>query len=244
MGMNTFRYQGEEREPATYWRRRFVALVIGLAVLAIIAWAFSGALSAGAAARAAGGSRSGRPGGPGAGAAAATGSAASGSASASPPSSAAAVSHGDGPKALPATGSAGPHVTGGVAGRCSRKEVVVSLAPGPGSVEPGELPQFDVDVVSTAGQACRFNVGLKYVALVISSGAARIWSSADCVKGPGSLVTELQRGVPTVLTISWDRERSAPGCAGPAPQVAAGFYTATATVDGALASNSETFRLR
>ena len=46
MGTNTFRYESQERplSPATYWRRRFLALVVGLAILAAIAWAVSGVL--------------------------------------------------------------------------------------------------------------------------------------------------------------------------------------------------------
>jgi hypothetical protein len=47
--MNTFRSHPEDRQPLpmTYWRRRFLALVAGLAVLAVIAWAFSGVLAVG-----------------------------------------------------------------------------------------------------------------------------------------------------------------------------------------------------
>src|ERR1700689_1734172 len=41
----TLRHTEAERPPAaTYWRRRFVALVIGLSVLALVAWALSGAM--------------------------------------------------------------------------------------------------------------------------------------------------------------------------------------------------------
>jgi hypothetical protein len=44
--MKTFRNHPTEREPLpmTYWRRRFLAPIAGLAVLAVIAWAFSGVL--------------------------------------------------------------------------------------------------------------------------------------------------------------------------------------------------------
>jgi hypothetical protein len=102
---------------------------------------------------------------------------------------------------------------------------------------------FDVDVVSTSARTCTFNVGAKYLTLVIMAGPKRIWGSADCVAGHGSLVTDLQRGVPTMLPISWNRETSTPGCQAASALAPAGTYTATVK-DGASTSNTETFRLR
>ena len=108
---------------------------------------------------------------------------------------------------------------------------------------PDALPQFEVDVVSTSAATCKFNVGPKHLALVISIPSGPIWSSADCVKGHGSLVTDLHRGVPVTLPITWNRHRSAPGCTGTTPRVPAGRYSATA-IDGQLTSNTERVRLR
>ena len=275
MGAKTDPYPAAERQAATYWRRRFVALVIGLAILAVIAWAFSGALggasAGGATAGSAGlGGHSGnRPAPRPAGRPAATGS---GSPSAAAPTSAARspsarASAGRQAKVSPGSAAA---ATGSSGGRrfCPGKDVVLSLFASQGSASRGStgrgsasrgsasrgsasqgsagsraLAQFDVDVVSTSPQTCKLNVGAKYLTLVISSGKARIWSSADCVRGQGSLVTDLRRGVPTVLPISWDRKLSAPGCAGRASQAPAGTYSATAA-DGALVSNSQTFLVR
>src|ERR1700691_477478 len=45
MGMNTYRHQWGRGPSATYWRRRFLALVGGLAIFALLAWALSGALA-------------------------------------------------------------------------------------------------------------------------------------------------------------------------------------------------------
>ena len=99
-----------------------------------------------------------------------------------------------------------------------------------------------MDVVSTGAGTCLFNAGADDVVLVIHSGPRQIWSSADCVAGSGSLVISLQKGVPTVLPISWDRRASAPGCPGATAEAPAGTYSATAQ-DGSLASNSVTFRV-
>jgi len=105
------------------------------------------------------------------------------------------------------------------------------------------MPLFDLDVVSTSATTCTFNIGVKHLELVIKAGQTRIWGSADCVEGRGSLVADLQRGVPTVLPISWDRQTSSPGCQAASQRVPAGTYSAIA-VAGPAASNTETFALR
>lgn len=231
----------------TYWRRRFLALAAGLAVLAVIAWAFSGVLAAGGGAAAS--ARHGSPGhlarptgGHGSGRASGSGvpqtspSATSAPTSSTPPGSPAPASPTPGVTQPPGPASSG------AARACKPGEVVLSLFSSQESYGQGQLPEFDVDVVSTSAQTCAFNVGPRFLALVITAGGKRIWSSADCVAGPGSLLTDLARGVPTVVPLSWDRESSAPGCRVASRQVTAGSFAAAASAGG-LASNSLTFTL-
>ena len=104
-------------------------------------------------------------------------------------------------------------------------------------------PVFDVDVVSTQGKTCTFNVGGEYLALVIKAGRTRVWSSADCIQGRKSLFTDLVKGVPTMLSISWNRRASSPGCKLGSSAVPAGMYSARAS-SGKLTSNKEIFRIR
>jgi hypothetical protein len=239
MGMNTFRNHRwawrvrEERaarrpaaerwnpQAAVYWRRRIVALMIGLAILSLIVWAFTGAIG-------------------GSGSAGGTGSARSTASqqqdlggggqrgAAAPSAGAGHGSHGQGPA--------------GQQGSCRHGAVVLSLFTAQENYGVGEFPQFSVDVVGTGRQTCAFNVGASHVALIIRSGSVRVWNSADCVQGAGDLVTDLQRGVPTVLPISWNRRASVPGCHGHASRMPAGTYTATAA-DGWLTSNTVTFKI-
>ena len=125
---------------------------------------------------------------------------------------------------------------------CSRGDVVLSLLASQPAYASSRLPQFSIDVVGTGQPTCAFNVGARHVALVVRSGSVRVWSSADCPSGSGSLVLDLQRGVPTTLSITWNRQTSSPGCSGPSSAMPAGTYSATVS-DGALTSNSVTFRL-
>ena len=125
---------------------------------------------------------------------------------------------------------------------CSWHAIVLSLSASQVHFGPGQQPAFSLSVVSTQPTDCSFNVGPGHLAVVIKEGPARIWSSADCVNGTGSLVTALRRGVPTVVAIDWNRRMSSPGCGGPARVVPAGTYTAYA-VEGSIVSPPVTLRL-
>jgi hypothetical protein len=232
MGMNTFRNQPDGGPPpAVYWRRRFLALVAGLAILAVIAWAFSGVLAA-----------------PGSGRAAAAKTGTHGASSprvipsATPSATAPETASPSGtPSPTPAQTS--DAVASGLPRHCRPSQIVLSVFPSRSSYRHGQPPQFDVDVVSTAARTCAFNVGPKFLALVVTVGGKRVWSSADCVHGRGSLITNLARGVPTVLPVSWNRERSGPGCQAASHRVRPGHFAAIAS-DGGTSSNPVSFRLR
>jgi hypothetical protein len=218
---------------AVYWRRRLIALLAVMAVLSLVTWAFFGALGLSTGSSpAAGGQHGAQHGGPATGGSG-PGGAAPGTATSNNTQSPSSRSGG----ARPAAASAGSRPQ-----PCSRADVVLSLAASAKQYPSPRLPQFSVDVVGTGRPTCTFNVGARHVALVIRAGAVRVWGSADCPAGSGSLVLGLQRGVPTTLSITWNRQTSAPGCSGPASAMPAGTYTATVT-DGGLASNLVTFRL-
>src|SRR5260370_27413631 len=51
MGMNAPRDQQRAPQPDIFWRRRVVALALGIAILGLLAWAVSGVVGGGAATR-------------------------------------------------------------------------------------------------------------------------------------------------------------------------------------------------
>ena len=253
MGQNAFRNQAQKRalRPATYWRRRFFSLVAGFGVLSLIAWAFSGALAVGQAGSQAPASR------------ASSHPVLSPDPGATPPAPASPAGPASGPGQQPpararararthqdraparATATSPGHTAKlpRTARRaCRPADVVLSLFASQDRYGPGQLPAFTVDVVSTSPRTCTFNVGPRFLAVVITAGGARIWSSADCVAGAGSNLTELVKGVPAVLPVSWGRETSSPGCFAPATRVHAGTYHAAA-IDGRLVSRKEAVRI-
>jgi hypothetical protein len=241
MGTSTLRQVAPERPaPAVYWRRRFVALIIGLSVLTLVTWALAGALG-----------RSAPPGDPAAnrtvhGSLALVSRAPDGRAALLP------VSGQPQPSVSPtatATRSATTSLSASAAVSrrpavrpCPAADVVLSLFSGQASYSGRQTPQFQVDVVSTDSHSCAFDIGAKHVWVQVSEGKTRLWTSAACDEGHASLVTKLHRGVPAVVTISWDAEHSSPGCPVPASPGAAGTYTARAS-DGSSSSNTFTFSI-
>jgi hypothetical protein len=156
-----------------------------------------------------------------------TASGPSASATASPAASSATRAQA-GPSPTPVSATAGVPV--GLPAACKPHQVVLSLVTNQGSYGPREHPQFDVYVVSIARRDCSFNVGPRYLSVVVKSGGiTRIWSSANCVTGSGSDFVALSTGVPSVLHFSWNRKASSPGCQASRAAVRPGTYTATVT---------------
>ncbi len=220
---------------AVYWRRRLVALLAALAILSLIAWAFFGVL--GLSSGPSGAARSHGSAGHGG-----SGHGGSGAGSTGQGGAVAAAGSSRSPAASASSGAAGHGRRAGRPQPCASGSVVLSVLASQSAYSGRQLPQFTVDVVSTAGVTCTFNVGSRHLVLVIRSGSDRVWGSADCPRGNGSLISDLERGVPTTLSITWDRQTSRQGCTGPSQALPAGTYTATAT-DGGLDSNAVTIRL-
>jgi hypothetical protein len=91
--------------------------------------------------------------------------------------------------------------------------VTLTVTSSQGWYQPGSTPRFTVHAMSTESQPCRFDMGPRFVAVVIDSiGGRSIWSSADCVTGSGSDPVILASGTHAALRVSWDRKASSPGC--------------------------------
>jgi hypothetical protein len=206
---------------AVYWRRRVAVLVVSMSVLAGITWSAAVVLSVAA-----------RPGKAAAGRSALAA------------------------RSVPQTSNAGAAagvqndvaadklaVPGRPAGRlCPAGEVVITLSDTQASYAAWQQPRFVVDVVSWASFPCSFDVGAGHVVLQISAGPAQIWTSADCAEGLASQPVTLHRGVPAVVTMTWDEQHSSAGCPVPGQVAPAGTYTARAT-DGSADSNDVTFSI-
>jgi hypothetical protein len=228
-----------------------MAVLAGLGLIALLAWAFAGGggktpttPSAGSSgtyrlAPAAAASRS---------AAASRRAAASRSAAASAASSAAARALAAGlpsPSASPAA-SPGASASAGLedgqltpAGLCAPGTVVLSVFSARPSYSGGQDPKFAVYAVSTAAGDCTFDLGPGKLHLEVMSSGRVIWDSGDCARSDSTWIARLSRGVPVLESITWNRTITLPGCVTLASSARAGDYQAqawTASVSSAVLS--------
>ncbi|MFG3441438.1 hypothetical protein ACGF0J_29695 [Nonomuraea sp. NPDC047897] len=126
---------------------------------------------------------------------------------------------------------------------CEEADLVLSLQGKQEVYAAGAWPNFLVSLVNTGPVMCRADVGPRAMELRITSGDDRIWSTSDCVSGAGGEVRELQRGVPYVRSLDWDRRRSTTDCRADRPTALPGTYVAVARM-GRLKSHKGVFHLR
>ena len=247
---------------ATYWRRRVVVFGGGMAVLTLLVWAMSSAVSVvlsgnpaadqGSAGSHAGGSGARALGGRGhrQGLAKETAdlrsrqrakpqlSASSPSASTAPASPS--------PSASPSPGSDQQTGTAPVPGAgqqaCASGAVALALHSSRSQYGSGMPVNFTIGAVSSRSQSCQVNLGPRFVSIVADSSGTPIWDSSSCGRGTLSRVITLTRGVPAVVNITWDRRTSMTDCPGQGNGVRAGTYPAAAYY-GQLHSHRITFAL-
>ncbi|WP_066366256.1 hypothetical protein [Herbidospora mongoliensis] len=224
MDPDTFR--GEVVEgPDVYWRRRVLVLTGMLVVGAVVAWACTSG-----------------PDTPLTGAAPAKGASDALIVSLpSPPAPSPSASGTPTPSASPSPSPKPGEKREG--DTCSPKNLVVSLTAGREIYTGADRPGFMLTVVNTAKSPCKVDVGPRALEMRITSGPARIWSTADCVAGSGIDRQTLKRGIPYVRPIEWDRNRSGDSCAAKTSVAGKGTYVAIARA-GNLRSQKNVFHLR
>lgn len=230
--------------PAVYWRRRVLVVLAVIAVLALVLYACSGSgsgkkqpsangQSSGPAA-----SQSSIPDTGGSSSQTASGGGASGGASSSSagaPSGSVTSAGGTGGTNSTAGGASGTGGTGGTGGTAGGTGPTGGSTGGPGcqlslslttqsaAYANGVDPQFTVAVVNRGTSDCDVDVSPKSLVLDVFSGQDHVWSSADCATG-GKDLRGIAPGAVETVTYSWNRTRSAQGCAPNAATVKLGMY--------------------
>lgn len=200
---------------ATYWRRRAVVMGIGVGLITTVSWGVNGMLTARSTA-----GQAVPPSGTGA---------ANSPAQVSKDRGRPAPSPSPRPDPVPSQHRTGARSHASErALPCARGGVTLSLSSSQGWYQSGSVPRFTVRAVSSQSRPCRFNMGTKFIAVVVTDGGRRIWSSADCATGARSHPAVLTSSAPAALRLSWDRLTSSPGCSGTRRAVRPGEYQATA----------------
>lgn len=237
MRLKVNRNNTRSASPDAYWRRRFFILAGGLVLLALLAWLLPGrhpGPSAGvsAAARASMAALQSQEALP----AAAYGSAwpvpsPKPSAAATPKPAAKAKTAPSGSKT-----SASPSPTASASALgiapCKPADIVLSLFTSQASYSQDAQPQFNVYAVSTAASQCQMAYGAGSVRVIVTRNGQVVWDSVECNPLAAKAV-RFQRGVPQLLTVSWNRRATSPsGCAGSLPAGAWGTFQAVAVITG------------
>ena len=115
---------------------------------------------------------------------------------------------------------------------CKPGDIVLSLFTGQASYSQDARPEFNVYAVSTAASQCQMAYGAGSVRVIVTRNGQVMWDSAGCNPRAAKTV-RFQRGVPQLLTITWNRAATSPsGCAGSLAKGASGTFGAVALTAG------------
>lgn len=220
--------------PEVYRRRRLVAGVALLVVLALLAWAVVAI---------AGLFKGGRDdaGSPVPATASASSPAPASSGTASPASNTAS----SGPSSGSATpsGSPGPSTSAEAAAKCAPEDIGLESATDKSTYASGDDPVLEMKITNSGSEDCSLNVGTSQQEFKIVSGSDRIFSTTDCRTDATDSVMTLKAGATESARFTWNRSRSAPGCKKVATKPRPGTYSFTATL-GAVDSDKTPFTLK
>ena len=138
-------------------------------------------------------------------------------------------------KKPPAAGSEDPAL-------CPAGSVGVSATTDALSYSAGISPVLTLTVTNNGTEPCAVNVGTSQMDFVVTSGSDRIFSSADCQSSAADLLKTIKPNSVETAKFTWDRHRSAPGCAEVPSKPNPGTYLFTARL-GDLSSEGTTFEL-
>jgi hypothetical protein len=114
---------------------------------------------------------------------------------------------------------------------CRRHDLSVAASTDAPSYPGGALPHLTAVVRNTSADPCRFRTAAGRRVWTISSGADKVWSSADCNRSSVVAGTRLRPGKTVVYTLVWNRHRSAAGCPATTPTAQPGTYRLDVTVN-------------
>lgn len=203
--------------PAVYRRRR---LVVGGALLMVLAMVVGGFAMAGAF----------------------TGGSEHASSTDPASSSASAV-----PSAAPtesASASAAPTPTASATPSCNQNLVTVSASTDKAAYGPDENPLLTLKVTNGGEVPCQVNIGTSQMEFLVTSGPDRVFSSRDCQAASEDLVKVIAPGASETANFPWPRNRSVEGCqvVDAKPGAGGAYYIFTAKL-GSKASPKAVFQL-
>jgi hypothetical protein len=100
------------------------------------------------------------------------------------------------------------------------------------SYPAGTVPNFTASVTNNSGVSCRLPSAPADRVWTVTSGADQVWTTSDCPQSAAEVLHLLKSGHSVTYTQSWDRQRSASGCASPGTTAGPGTYVLTVSIAG------------
>ncbi len=132
----------------------------------------------------------------------------------------------------PAPATASPSTSPTPPGRCHRRDLEVTAATADDTYPAGTAPRMSAVVRNASDQTCTFTTTSGKRVWTITSGADRVWSSADCPQPGVRARKRLKPGKTIAYALVWNRHRSAAGCPADTPEAGPGTYRLVVTVNG------------
>jgi hypothetical protein len=226
------------QSPEVYRRRRIVALVLVVLVLALVVGLVGWIVSL---FRPGGDEQPGNPGGHDTPSVTAPASPAGTGGTDAPDSAGQATGE---PTGEPSA-SASPSATEGSIGAtaCQPGDLVISAATDRQSYPEGEDPVLELRVDNTGDEPCEANLGTSQQVFTVYSGSDRIFSTQDCQVEGDDAMMEISPDEQERSRFSWPRVRSAPGCAEVGSEPRSGTYRLEVSL-GELTAQPVSFTLQ
>lgn len=203
-----------------YWTRRLLVVAVAFGLVFGIAHLLGSGGSGGPAARPVGADAS--------TAAASTGSTAPSTAAGSPPAAATATATGQAAKAAAPT----PTPLATPSGPCVGSDVVATPSV-KGPAYAGRAVVFTMTLTTQTSPACTWDVSARSLAVKVTSGTDRIWSSQECVGAVPKQVVVVRKDHPVTVSVGWNGQRSDADCTRATAWAEPGFYHVVAASFGA-----------
>jgi hypothetical protein len=211
-----------------YWRRRFIFLAAGIALLVLLVLTVHAVRSNGEGTNGAQG-----PATPTPTQAAASPSTSAKKTSSSPKSSAKSAAKSSGRSSSAARTTAAPPP------KCDVKSLSITSVVGKSTYSVGDTPLLQMQVTNTGSKPCVQDLADRQVEMRVYNGESRVWGSHDCQIQPGTQARTLAPNMPVRVAITWSGRTSQPGCDGTRQRVGAGTYTLYTALAGRTAKATQ-----
>jgi len=117
-------------------------------------------------------------------------------------------------------------------GPCEGSDVVATPSV-KGGAHAGRPVVFTLSLTTRESDACTFDVSASSLALKITSGDDRIWSTQDCRGAVPKQSVVVRKAAPTTVAVGWSSQRSDADCTRSTDWARPGYYHVTAAAYGA-----------